>query len=82
MPWHKARAAIRVYLTGAVVLLPGCPSQKKTASGKINLAVGGIFRLLVICDRTRFLAGNTPEERAEPTFTTQVLILKKQITVN
>ncbi len=52
----------------------GCPSQWKTALGKINLAGGGIFRQFVICNRLRFLAGYTPEERAELSYTTQVLL--------
>ncbi|MDP3467467.1 MAG: hypothetical protein Q8S11_04000 [Daejeonella sp.] len=48
----------------------------KTVPGKINLAGGGSFRLLVICIRTLFHAGTTPEERAELANKTQVLVSK------
>ncbi len=64
-----------------LVLLAGCPSKWNTAPGKINLAVGGIFRLFVIWDIMRFLAGNTPEERAESTYNTQVLLSKNKLSL-
>jgi len=45
------------FIKWQMILLPGCPSQLKTAMGKITLAAGGSFRLLEIWNTTRFLAG-------------------------
>ena len=75
---RNSRALLNL-IPGTRAALLAYPSRWNTAPSKINLAEGSIFRLSVVCLRTRFLAGNTPEERAEMTYTTEVLLSKNKL---